>query len=418
MQQNCTDLHNALSSVPKIVPEIRSLSCEPGAAAATVAARIFTLENAQKAHAENCVIGRTGSATRIDPLLTLGQKCIQSSGLPETDANELRAILSRVDLNRDDKAKNFVVTLNAFSDGNWLAYLALCLAISIDSLVFLSGLIGARTASYENTGSPSDVMKYGLGMSSEILGYEPEDILTRKYFFRSVAGPSPIEGYLAIVDGENLTSDERLHVNKVLTIAGDKIRQDAMNPHIFHVDEKFYQNLARQVYLWDQFNRPKPTKPKKPPRAKKTAKQKNQLPAPEISKMNFGKAAEGSITRKGESRAPSIMPAIAPPTPANTNDNERRDRERQEGETREIAANNHLIAEGEASPKADVANPPEMPETRESGQPVAGLFLDRTAEPAVKGLQRQLGNVASKFGWSKSNKKTVNAPDNQGGDGE
>lgn len=436
VQQNCTDLHNALSAVPKIAPQIRTISCEPGAATATVAARIFTLEAAQKAQAENCVIGTTRRSTRIDPLLTLGQKCIQNSGLPESDANELRAILSRVDLNRDDKAKNFVVTLNAFSDGNWLAYLALCLAISIDSLVFLSGLIGARTASYDNTGSPSDVMKYGLGMSSEILGFEPEDILTRKYFFRSIAGPSPLEGYLAIVDGENLTGDERLHVNKVLTIAGDKIRQDAMNPHIFHVDEKFYQNLARQVYLWDQFHRPKPAKPKKPQNPKKAARQKNKLPLPEISRMNFGKVVEGSITRKGESRAPSPAPAITPLKPANTNETKLTDDERDkqadqplpEAELTAMRRPDKLlpvkeftdneISANALTAEADDTSPPATPEPRKSGQPVASLFLDRTGEPAVKNLQRQLGNVASKLGWSKNSKKTVNAPASQNNGGE
>ena len=35
-------------------------------------------------------------------------------------------------MNRDDKAHRFVVTWNAFQDGNRLAYLALAIAIGID----------------------------------------------------------------------------------------------------------------------------------------------------------------------------------------------------------------------------------------------------------------------------------------------
>ncbi len=46
--------------------------------------------------------------------------------------------LSFIDLNRDDKAHNFVVSLNAFQDGNRLAYLALAIAIGIDSLIFMA----------------------------------------------------------------------------------------------------------------------------------------------------------------------------------------------------------------------------------------------------------------------------------------
>jgi hypothetical protein len=54
------------------------------------------------------------------------------------------ALLSAIDLNRDDKAHRFVVTWNAFHDGNRLAYLALAIAIAIDSLIFMSGLFGAN----------------------------------------------------------------------------------------------------------------------------------------------------------------------------------------------------------------------------------------------------------------------------------
>jgi hypothetical protein len=47
-------------------------------------------------------------------------------------------------MNRDDKAHRFVVTWNAFLDGNRLAYLSLTLAIGVDLLVFMSGLFGAQ----------------------------------------------------------------------------------------------------------------------------------------------------------------------------------------------------------------------------------------------------------------------------------
>jgi hypothetical protein len=54
------------------------------------------------------------------------------------------ARIASIDLNRDDKAHRFVVTWNAFLDGNRLAYLALAIAVAIDSLVFMSGLFGAN----------------------------------------------------------------------------------------------------------------------------------------------------------------------------------------------------------------------------------------------------------------------------------
>lgn len=301
IQKNCTNLHNALTEVPKIAAEIRAISCEPGAATATIASRIFTLQAAQQSQANKCTIGKGRRSTKIDSLLKLGQRCIQGSGLPEQDANSFRNILSRIDLNRDDKAKNFVVTLNAFDDGNWLAYLALGLAIAIDSLVFIAGLIGAKTASYENTGSQADVMKYGLGMSTEIYGHEPEDIRTKKIFFRSISGPSPEQGYLAVIDMKNLRSEEKQYVNKVLTIAGDNIKLDRHNPSAYHIEETFYQNLARQVYLWDQFNKPAVKKPKAIPR-KNNAEEKLQNIQKGFDLNQFGQTQKGAIINKGEAR--------------------------------------------------------------------------------------------------------------------
>ena len=55
------------------------------------------------------------------------------------DTDALRQKINFIELNRDDKANRFVVTWNAFQDGNRLAYSSLAIAIAVDGLVFLSG---------------------------------------------------------------------------------------------------------------------------------------------------------------------------------------------------------------------------------------------------------------------------------------
>ena len=315
IQTNCTNLYSALAEVPKIAPDIKFISCEPGAETATLAGRIFTLQAAAANQQKSCVIGKTRRSTRIDTLLKLGKRCIQSSGLPEKDANEMRLILNRVDLNRDDKAKNFVVTLNAFRDGNWLAYLALGLAIAIDSLVFISGLIGARVAAYENTGSEGDMIDYGLGMSVDFTGREPEDIYTAKLFFRSVEGPSNIPGFQAVINRQNLSPDDLNYVNKVLTIAGDKVRQDAGNNNLFHVEKIFYKNLALKVFLWDRSNMEKKNRPVYKVgtnhRAANANANDNENKPPEFDISSFGQRAAGSIVNKNE-RKPTFRETGGP----------------------------------------------------------------------------------------------------------
>ena len=86
------------------------------------------------------------SSRTTDALLGFGRKCLQDSGLISKDSADIGARLSGIDMNRDDKAHRFVVTWNAFLDGNRLAYLALVLAIGVDALVFMSGLFGAAGA--------------------------------------------------------------------------------------------------------------------------------------------------------------------------------------------------------------------------------------------------------------------------------
>ncbi len=78
-----------------------------------------------------------------DGLLSFGRKCLQDSGLASREAAPLAARFSALDLSRDDKAHKFVVSANAFSDGNRLAYLALAIAIGMDSLILMAALFGA-----------------------------------------------------------------------------------------------------------------------------------------------------------------------------------------------------------------------------------------------------------------------------------
>ncbi len=140
----CTQLLGAMISAPATKDRVRIIDCDPKQAA-EAAGRVFALNGGLVTYARNCSGGaklpKTGG---VDAMLEFGRQCLQDSGLPSQDAGEMAAKISNIDLNRDDKAHRFVVTWNAFVDGNRLAYLALGIAIAIDSLVFMSGLFGAN----------------------------------------------------------------------------------------------------------------------------------------------------------------------------------------------------------------------------------------------------------------------------------
>lgn len=140
----CAQLSNAMIATPATKERVRNVDCDPKQAN-EAAGRVFALNAGIENFAKNCAGGdKLPQSGGIDALLTFGRKCLQDSGLPSRDSGEMAAKMSAIDLNRDDKAHRFVVTWNAFQDGNRLAYLALAIAVAIDSLVFMSGLFGAN----------------------------------------------------------------------------------------------------------------------------------------------------------------------------------------------------------------------------------------------------------------------------------
>lgn len=144
LHQYCVQLYDAMISTDATKEKVRNVDCDPKQAV-EAAAVIFGLNTGLKAYEANCAGGdKVPTTGGVDPLLTFGRKCLQDSGLPSSDSNVMGEKMSAIDLNRDDKAHNFVVSINAFQDGNRLAYLALAIAIGIDSLIFMTGLFGAN----------------------------------------------------------------------------------------------------------------------------------------------------------------------------------------------------------------------------------------------------------------------------------
>ncbi|MBU1210058.1 MAG: hypothetical protein KJ587_02150 [Alphaproteobacteria bacterium] len=90
--------------------------------------------------------GSLPEEARTQELVTFTRRCIQLSGLPGRDIASFNERVGAIELNRDDMAHRFVVTISAFGDGNRLAFLALAIALAIDGLVFASGVFYAQAA--------------------------------------------------------------------------------------------------------------------------------------------------------------------------------------------------------------------------------------------------------------------------------
>ncbi|MGE0630142.1 MAG: hypothetical protein AB7O43_20285 [Hyphomicrobiaceae bacterium] len=144
LQQQCTDLYGALSAAPATKERVRGIDCDPKQAA-EASAVMFALNNGAKSFAARCEGGdKLNQNKSTDALWSFARNCLADSGLPSRETDALRNKINSAELSRDDRAHPFVAAINAFQDGNKLAYLSLGIAIAIDMLVFMSGLFGAN----------------------------------------------------------------------------------------------------------------------------------------------------------------------------------------------------------------------------------------------------------------------------------
>ncbi len=143
LQTLCTTLQGVSMKVASLRNDAAAIDCDPKQAT-EAAAPVFALNGGLAAYAQHCSGGdRLPQTGGTDALLLFGRKCLQDSGLASREAAPLAARFAALDLSRDDKAHKFVVSANAFTDGNRLAYLALAIAIGMDSLILMAALFGA-----------------------------------------------------------------------------------------------------------------------------------------------------------------------------------------------------------------------------------------------------------------------------------
>lgn len=145
VQQLCTQIYTAMATAtPDTKKKVAGVDCDPKQAA-EAANVVFALNTGADVFARQCQGGdKLNAAGSADALFAFARKCLSDSGLPSKETDSLRAKINTIELNRDDKAHPLVATVNAFQDGNKLAYLALFIAVSMDMLVFMSGLFGAN----------------------------------------------------------------------------------------------------------------------------------------------------------------------------------------------------------------------------------------------------------------------------------
>ncbi len=247
VQSICGDIYSALQQTPETKGQLGGLDCDPKRTA-DAAINLWALQAGIKQFASTCSGGDKLTANKsTDDLFGFARRCLQDSALPSQDTDTLRTKINHIELARDDKAHRFVVTWNAFTDGNRLAYLALAIAIAIDSLIFMSGLFGANAVRSPLSDVPTLKSRSASQLEATInaaLGTHPHD--TAWLTISALRPVTNVDGFSAIAELDRLEKSVRDRVRNVLTAGADIGAVEAVSaaPEVYRVRSELREYLS------------------------------------------------------------------------------------------------------------------------------------------------------------------------------
>ena len=245
LQQACSQIYAAMATAtPETKKKVSGIDCDPKQAS-EAAALVFALNAGSETFARTCAGGEklVGLKT-TDELFGFAARCLADSGLPSKETDQLRNKINFIELNRDDKAHRFVVTWNAFGDGNRLDYLALAIAITIDGLVFMSGLFGANAIRSPLSDVPTSKARSARQLEAIIENaLLPDTFANAKMVLGALHPITNADGYVAEVHIGDVDPETAARLREVLS-AGATIGAVKREGGRYLVREELMQFLA------------------------------------------------------------------------------------------------------------------------------------------------------------------------------
>ena len=260
VEATCLALAETFASVPRRGAGDWQHSCATNELRAA-AADVFQVSLALSKFDDQCAAADSlPNAGGTDELIGFARRCIQMSGLPSNDIASLHEGIGSIALNRDDKAHRFVVTLNAFGDGNRLAYLALAIAIAIDGLVFASGIFYAQAARSPLSDIPGTVgrpqRELAHILDSALLPNAPRSAAGALEAIRPLmraGNDKRVPGFTHEIDMSTLKPSVRPTILKILGAGAaiGAVSRLTDDPDRYLVRGEVVTYLSRHAYMWN-----------------------------------------------------------------------------------------------------------------------------------------------------------------------
>lgn len=247
VQGMCSQILAAMTQTPATKDKVHSIDCDPKTAN-EAAARVFALNDGIKTFGASCAGGdKLAQYKSVDALFDFARKCVQDSGLASKDTDDLRQKINFIELNRDDKANRFVVTWNAFQDGNRLAYLALAIAIAVDGLIFMSGLFAANAVRSPLSDVPTSKARNAEQLEAIINNaLLPQPYTNARIAIDAMHADTSRPPYTHMVDLRELDPERQGIVRRVLGAGAsiDAVHRDEANSARYFVRRELHEYLS------------------------------------------------------------------------------------------------------------------------------------------------------------------------------
>lgn len=237
----CEALLDTMKSVRATGEAASKLTCDRELVAGPLSLLRQTSE-AATALAASCAPGGANARAVTDLAfkegVAYGRQCVALSGLPAASLADLRGRIDRLVLEEDVKASAFVKTVNAWSDGDKMAYFALAIALFIDLLVLLSGLIGAVSVTSEmGRAFGRGFAKRDIENAKRALSLKAGDPFAIARAILEIVEPSDEKRYIGEVTIEHAPPDLRGGVRQFLLLQCEKKLAERKKPRALFAAE-------------------------------------------------------------------------------------------------------------------------------------------------------------------------------------
>jgi hypothetical protein len=260
MLSGCSALVNMLGRQDKTKQLLGTATCDATALAPAIA-RLNAAEEATGKYRAGCRVDDAFNAlTAVKEMVDRARVCAGLSALPFARISYERNEIDRIEQENSPATSHFERAIATLSRGDKLAWLALAIAFSIDFLVLIAAMLGARAADHVAPQAVLDSVSAAQFIDLTIRDDDPPHIRNQKKLLSLIRDDfeslddGVVPGGRPVIDLFNAAPDVQAAVQPVLTVfvANGLAHVDARRPGIYLLSRAQVTTLSRDVGIYEK----------------------------------------------------------------------------------------------------------------------------------------------------------------------